>query len=285
MLLRPYLAGLLLASTSFCVAQQKLTNDSALAPAEFRTVDFPGALDTTADGINDLGEIVGCFLGTDGNYHGFTFVNGAILRYDHPFSQFNGAYGINDKGVIVGTFSTSQQEAYQSIDGKFKTIPIYQSFASDINNSGMIVGSYYDVCCMLHGYLLQGNQFTYIDYPGSASTFLDGINSSGVAAGFWEDANAVRHGFTWNNGTFTSIDVPGATSTSALRINSANVVVGYYKDSSSVNHGFALQNGIYTTVDFPGAAATQIFGINDRGMFVGGYTDSNGTMHGFVAHR
>lgn len=278
-----FIAALVLAA-SICFAQQGSQNSSTRTPI-FRTIDFPGALDTAADGVNNLGEIVGCYLDTQGNFHGFTFVNGQIHRFDYPKSAFNGAYGINDSGVIVGTFSTSIQQSYESSNGTFQVIPIFQSFASDINNSGTIVGSYYDVCCMLHGYIYSGGQFTYVDYPGAASTFLDGINSAGIASGFSEDASNVRHGFTWTNGTFTSIDVPGAISTSALRINAANVVVGYYKDTSSVYHGFALENGIYTTIDFPGAAGTQIFGINDHGVLVGNYTDSNGTMHGFVAHR
>ncbi|HZQ70416.1 MAG TPA: hypothetical protein VFA68_17950 [Terriglobales bacterium] len=281
--MRLFLFAALLAASSACFAQPPTGKFSA-ETAVFRTIDFPGAINTLVDGINNKGMIVGCYTDKNANTHGFTFVNGTILRYDHPRSSFNGAYGINDNGVIVGTFSTTLQLPYQSINGKFKQVPIIQGFAADINNSGVIVGSYYDVCCTLHGYLYAGGQFTFIDYPGATRTFLDGINSAGVASGFWEDATFAHHGFTWNNGTFTSFDVPGAISTSAIKINSSNTIVGYYRDSSSVDHGFMLQNGIYTTVDFPGAASTQINAINDLGMIVGDYVDASGVMHGFLGH-
>ena len=47
------------------------THGFLLSGGVYTTIDFPGAVNTGAFGINDIGEIVGVFFGQDGNEHGF----------------------------------------------------------------------------------------------------------------------------------------------------------------------------------------------------------------------
>jgi hypothetical protein len=42
-----------------------------LTPRGFESLEFPGALETVADGINAAGEIVGEYFGEDEVFHGF----------------------------------------------------------------------------------------------------------------------------------------------------------------------------------------------------------------------
>jgi probable HAF family extracellular repeat protein len=42
-----------------------------LSDGEYTTLDFPGAMNTVANGINNLGQIVGYYVDANGNEHGF----------------------------------------------------------------------------------------------------------------------------------------------------------------------------------------------------------------------
>jgi probable HAF family extracellular repeat protein len=46
-----------------------------------------------------------------------------------------------------------------------------------------------------HGFLLRDGEFTYVDYPGIASTEPTGINDDGVVIGRYTDADGRVHGF------------------------------------------------------------------------------------------
>jgi probable HAF family extracellular repeat protein len=66
----------------------------------------PGARSTSAQGINDAGQIVGFFIDSTGN-HGFLDTGGSFTTIDVPGTSFTIANGINDAGQIVGTFESS----------------------------------------------------------------------------------------------------------------------------------------------------------------------------------
>ena len=97
----------------------------------FTTIDFPGAFDTIASGINPAGDIVGWYSNGRGE-HGFLLSKGAFTAIDVPGATFGTeAAGINPEGDIVGTY-------YTPTDG----------------------------FCP-HGFLLSKGAFTTIDFPGS----------------------------------------------------------------------------------------------------------------------
>src|ERR1700680_4071939 len=52
----------------------------------FTTIDFPSATTTTPHKINDAGQIVGVYRGTDGIAHGFTDSGGVLATLDFPGS-------------------------------------------------------------------------------------------------------------------------------------------------------------------------------------------------------
>src|SRR5437899_2761658 len=110
-----------------------LTSTSSSVPAlTFSTIDFPGAMgSTTANGINDRGQIVGTFGGVLGN-HGFLLDKGTFTTIDFPGSVFNVAFGINNRGQIVGS---------------------------------------YDAGGRRHGFVLDRGTFTTIDFPGAFGAF------------------------------------------------------------------------------------------------------------------
>jgi hypothetical protein len=60
--------------SSDCGADNNL-HGFLLSKGSFGTIDFPGAINTFASGINPEGEIVGGYQSADGHYHDFLLNN------------------------------------------------------------------------------------------------------------------------------------------------------------------------------------------------------------------
>jgi probable HAF family extracellular repeat protein len=260
----------------------------------FTNLDVPGALGTTAAGINNVGAIVGfwsaSFAGT--HQHGFLWSAGVFTNIDVP-AGVNGtvSHGINDAGTIVGAYDTAPgvRHGYILSGGNFTSVDVPGATftaARGINNNGQVVGKYQlvtDAAGAYHGFLLSGGVFTTIDYPNATSTIASGINNNGQIVGNYVDAAGTTHGFLLSGGVFTKIDPPGAIYTQATKINLAGQVVGQYQAADGSIHGFLLSQGVYTAINYPNARSTYANGINDSGELVGAWNDYSGAAHGFYA--
>jgi uncharacterized membrane protein len=174
--------------------------------------------------------------------------------------------------------------------GRFTTVlppGAASSKLGDINNSGQIVGAYFDdeavhsfVCDRRGGY-------TTFDFPGSPGTEVGvgDINDRGQIVGFYSDGAGTYHSFLRSRrGAFISIQHPGESGTSpygsgtaVYGINDRGVMVGAYAAGGTV-HGFVRDpKGSFTTVDYPGAAETALSEINERGQIVGSAGDTPGS--------
>jgi PEP-CTERM motif len=69
------------------------------------TIDPFSSTFTQALGVNDLGEIVGSYVGADGNTHGYIDNNGVFTSFDPPGSASTTINGVNDKGDIAGFYT------------------------------------------------------------------------------------------------------------------------------------------------------------------------------------
>lgn len=174
----------------------------------FTTLDPPGSSESQGGFINARGEVVGGYRDKNdsvnpyGVRHAFHWYKGRFTTIDPP----NGhptlgpvAWGINDKGDVVGTYV-------------------------DVNGSR-------------HGFLLSKGTYTTLDVPGAIQTVAEGINNAGEIVGEWNDAESNRHGFVFRKGIYTPVDVPEATATAAFSINSHGQIVGLYNDDKGT-HGY-----------------------------------------------
>ena len=59
---------------------------------------------TVAEGINNRGEIVGLYVDTNGNQHGFVFCSGFYMTIDMPGETNTEIFSINASGEIVGSY-------------------------------------------------------------------------------------------------------------------------------------------------------------------------------------
>jgi uncharacterized membrane protein len=126
-----------------------------LSKGTFTTIDFPGALGTTARGMNPKGEIVGFYLNETG-FHGFLFSNGAFTSIDVPGASLTTAFGINPEGTIVGS---EDNDGFLLRKGAFTFFGFpaagVTTIALGINPEGDIVGFYFTgAFANLHGFLL-----------------------------------------------------------------------------------------------------------------------------------
>jgi uncharacterized membrane protein len=292
-----------------------LVNRAVAAPT-FTTLDYPGAVFTAADDINNGGEVVGWYVDTSGITHGFVVdtESGEWTSIDFPGAPYSSVYGINDRGDIVGRYTfklvgaDKDARGFLLRDGVFYPIDFpggAETRPLGINSAGDIVGIYADQKQgKHHGFLLRGGVYSSIDFPGSDYTGVWKINDSGQIAGRYRTSGSDKfHLFLWTDGNFVPIpDFAGAAQMAPTSVcghhsgmNGAGDIVTSYGGSTPVQynggfnqnmlddlHGLLLSQGVYTSIDFPAARGTVAYGINDDGLIVGAYQDMNGRFHGYV---
>jgi probable HAF family extracellular repeat protein len=279
----------------------KLAQADGVTYTNFVTIDFTGAVDTIAGGINNAGQIVGGYINSDGSRHGFLLSGGQFTTIDFG-NHTTELTGINNSGQIVGAYDlNSLSTGDHGLEGAhgFLTNTLGNSFTpidypggvasttpSKINDSGSVVGVYRSsLSDPGQGFLLTGgNSYSTVNVPFAAfGTHANGINNAGLIVGQYHGSEAgnPHHGYLQNGSAFTPIDVPGATETWATDINTAGNIVGF----SSLNGGtgYFLAGSTFSPIAFPGALVTDVFGINDSGDVVGFYEDANQVIHGFEA--
>jgi probable HAF family extracellular repeat protein len=202
---------------------------------KFTTIDDPkGDMGSECINLNSKGMIVGGYF-TANSLFGFVYKNGTFSDIG-PTGVVSEAWGINDKGEIVG-------------------------FVTDSNN-------------VVHGWLWDGKQYTILDYPGANSfTAAWGINNAGLITLQWIDSSGNYEGALYNSKTkkySNPINVPGAAQTYIHSINSAGDIVFSWYDSGGNAHGaLRMAKKFYTFSDPKGPNYTKPDGINDKREIVG----------------
>lgn len=110
----------------------------------YTAIDFPGASQTLAWGINKARDIVGSYT-IAGVTHAFKLTGDRFTTIDYPGATTTDARGTNNRGDISGL--------YQGADGVF------------------------------HGFLLSGDLFTSLDFPSATLTQGWGVSPSGEVVG------------------------------------------------------------------------------------------------------
>ena len=238
------------------------TNFIRNTDGSFTTLTFNGSGSAFASGINNSDQVVGFAMNTQ--LSAFLLSNGGNTLTLLPPVTSNtageSAFGINDKGTIVGTYTDS------------------------VTNN-------------LPGFVYAKGSFTVLNPVANAEqVFAQGINNNGLVVGFYDTDGVHDHGFLYNtvNSTFTLLSDPNVANlefTQFLGINDHGEAVGYYQTNDGSQHGFLynIATQTYSFLDDPHAATsgisiTQITGINDSGEITGFYADAgSGLNRGFVA--
>ncbi|HTT53738.1 MAG TPA: hypothetical protein VMH35_20270 [Streptosporangiaceae bacterium] len=142
----------------------------------FRRLHIPGAMSSTASGINNRGDIVGFLTNQRGKTEGFLRTpRGTVIEFRIPRASSTMAFGINDFGEVAGTFMKGSGSNAKSFGFTWRP----------------------------------GRGFTVVNDPlGSGATTLNGINDAGDLVGFYTDAKGNTDGLLVARGRFSAATAP-----------------------------------------------------------------------------
>src|SRR5260370_16470163 len=121
------------------------------ADGETTFFSVPNATGTFAQGINNVGQVVGTYV-LNGQVHAFLRdSDGSLMSLDFPDAVSTAANGINDNGQICGTYTTGNGSGrvhgfIRNADGSYVTFDVpdaLTTYAWGINNAGTVIGSYF----------------------------------------------------------------------------------------------------------------------------------------------
>ena len=215
----------------------------------------------------------------------------SLLSFQVPNANYTEIYGINDSGVIVGTYNvapTSPAPSYPSgfVDDKGTITSIAStggfkgSTAQAINNRGeYLVNEANQYTGQMTLYAKDGTAITTLtNFQGT------GLNNKGDIVGITAQPRTSEL-YSIKTGTSTTIQVAGALHTAATGINDHDEIVGNYQDTASNWHGFIQIGQKMSFLNYPGASETFIEGVNNSGVVVGYYNTASDEQHGFVDFR
>jgi YVTN family beta-propeller protein len=259
---------------------------------QFLSFDVPGATQTIPQTINNLGQIVGCYVDDGGVQHGFELNAGVYSTIDYPNATATCLDSINDNGEIGGGYYDAQniQHAFTLSGGIFTTIndPSFaQTTGAALDDLGNVFGIAIDSSGNFNGYTLRNGVYATFDFAGANETQLLAGSFTGGNLGGAYDLNYPAdpyQGFTYINGQFATVNFPGSANTFINGINNnSGTVVGTYNFPDQNNFNVFMEvGGNFTTEDFPGAQSTLASNLNDLGQIIGLYFDGNGVEHGYL---
>jgi probable HAF family extracellular repeat protein len=153
----------------------------------FTEVQFPGAASTGVFGINDAGDMIGSYSMS---------TRTARLSGDSASSNVKlvartaNSVQIRETGIPAYGFLLSGG-VFRSLNppGSIATYP------AGINNSGVVVGTFTDVNNHVHGFLYKEGKFQQIDHPDAILTTAKGISDKNEIVGSYEASNGSFHGY------------------------------------------------------------------------------------------
>jgi probable HAF family extracellular repeat protein len=250
-------------ATLLAISVPRLFGDVVYSITDLGTL---GGNSSQAYGINNHADVVGDSLGHAFLYSGGTMTNLGTLGQGV-------ASAINDKGQIVGYYSTNTQANYDrgflyngGIVRDLGTLGGTYCVARGINNSGQIVGNSWTTNGSSHAFLYSGGVMADLGISGGAF----GINNSGQVVG-WLNAG---HAFLYSGGLMADLGTLGGRSSIAYGITSAGQVFGTADTTNGTpafhpQHAFLYSGGVMKDLDPLGPWNSGANAINDNGQAVG----------------
>lgn len=219
---------------------------------------------------------------------------GAAVRYQvvelgvYGGGSSSQAYAINNSGWVVGSWTDADGKHHSFLwrDGCMQDLGLLpgsgdQSGATDINDSGQIVGFTYGGSGIApKAYVWQNGSAAQLGNPiPNYSTLAYGINSAGLVVGEAGGYGAV----TWQSGSVTVLPSPtGWITQFAYAANAQGDVVGTAnRVGSGLSRAVAWVDGQMMELD-PAAYSSVAGDINDSGTIVGYRTPEGQPQHACV---
>ncbi len=239
---------------------------------------YPGVSSTSVSGVNNNGTIIGYYLDSQSNAHGFSLSNGEYTSIDDPDGTNTIPSGINSSGTIVGSYyssSSNANHAFSYSHGTYTDIvaspECLNTSASGIDDDGDMAGEC-QTDSVIEGWIYRGGSFQLVAVPRAEWSSATDINIHGLTTMIWSTDSATGRiqSSIYNGNTFRNIDEPNKKDTYAFAINAAGeVAISWLSGASS--YGAILAGSTYHNIQ-PAKCknGTNITGINDLGVAVGG---------------
>lgn len=194
----------------------------------------------SAEGINDVGQVVGYANASNFRSHPFVWsASTGMVDILDPNSMLMGyAYDINNHGQVVGSYVSLYVTCCSlpylwSPDTGFTFLGSYYTAANAINNNGEIAGSYY-----------AGRHYAQIWHAdltterlgdlGGPHSFARDLNDHTEVVGESRDGANEMRAFYWSadTGMVQLPEPPGSTYATALAINNNGEILGFTMDAN-----------------------------------------------------
>lgn len=276
----------------------------------FVAIQYPGAVRTALEGINNKGDIVGAYLDTLSVWHGFTIKNGKMTRLDYP-DHATYLRGINSRRQIVGTYGTMYYSVllmglniftWDRARGFTVLLPSYTPppgediWAEGLNDTGTVVGMAFESPS-------RWQDGTVVDFCPEGWSFgyvriaVKGVSNSGTIVGSGKDRTTWIDGLPVNFHDALVQDPSGncaifntGIDANVIHLNAISTDDAYLAgdyDPMTANAptsplGFVWHSGTHQDIAYPGSQQTVVNGVNAAGVLVGTAT-VDGVVIGFVA--
>jgi probable HAF family extracellular repeat protein len=230
-----------------------------------------------APAINNLGQVVGWYTGTDGNPHAVLISGGVRTELGSLGSSGSYANRINDSGQVVG--GSGPDAVVWTAPGVMQDIgslkgPGGGSSARDINNNGEVVGgSKIAGSTAYHAFSWQAGVMTDLGAIGGWSgvaTVATAINDYGQIVGEAKNGNGASDPFLYSGGAMYDLGTLGGTLGQACDINNSGQVVGYSQNSQGYYRAFlSVGGGPLQDLGTLGGNQALAKAINSSGIIVG----------------
>ncbi len=228
-----------------------------------------------------------------------------VTQLDYPidcgiFTVITYGSGLNNHGAVVGSYQCSiwkDTEAYLwTPEEGFTTLPrppgVYSAAAADINDDGVIVGSYSTSTSMVIGFVYQEGNFTEIPpQPGGLWSWCSAINNQGTVVGGRSIGPGINpynaYVFSAQEG-ITDLGVMTGPYSSAVGVGPEGQVAGWTGNGGSVSEAFLWEHACLTMLGpIPGGVTSGAGGVGSHGIVVGGGRVQQlpgGPLYGFLWH-
>lgn len=290
-----------------------LSSEAIATNYTYKTIDPPaGGRFLSAKAINDRGQVVGSYYGSDNNTHGFIYANGLLTTLDIPITLGDNTFltGINSNGQVVGSYYQKADPYYRHgilySNGTFTTVdrPISDSLPFgttitinlvDINDNGQILGNS-DISYPFPNRRNFYSAFIY-DAGNAVDIFVDkqpickDINASGqVICNSAYNFSPYLDVLFYDSVSPLEIAVPYSEGVDVKSLNASGQFVGNTANTATTSgQGFLYRHGTFTTlpnITFPdGSSVPDAWSINASGQIVGIYSELKDNIyntHGFV---